>query len=124
MALSRPSRVEGAFLSCVIDTMGKDAPMSERTRYVVALYEIDRCHGGPEEGGWWYDCGELRRVLRVAASEDAAHAAAARANRLLDRLQRCKPGVSSLAYGGGRHRACVFARTAPQWFPEARPRYE
>ena len=98
--------------------------MSERTRHVVAFYEIDRRHGGPEEGGWWYDCGELRRVLRVAASEDAAHAAAARANRLLDRLQRCKPRVSSLAYEGGRYKACVFAHTAPRLFPEVRPRYE
>ena len=98
--------------------------MSERTRHVVALYEIDRRYGGPEEGGWWYDCGELRRVLRVAFSEEAAHAAAARANRLMDRLQRGKPRVSSVAYEGGRHRACVFAGTAPQWFREAQPRRE
>ena len=92
--------------------------MSERTRHVVAFYEIDRRHGGPEEGGWWYDCGELHRVLRVAVSEEAAHAAAARANRLMDRLQRCMLRVSSLAYEGGRHKACLFAGTAPQWFPE------
>ena len=91
--------------------------MPDRTRHVVAFYEIDRRHGGPEEGGWWYDCGELRRVLRVAASEDAAHATAARANRLLDRLQRGKPGTSSLIYDGGRHAAHVFAHTAPRLFP-------
>jgi hypothetical protein len=22
---------------------------------VVTIYGIDRCYGGPEEGGWWYD---------------------------------------------------------------------
>lgn len=21
----------------------------------VTVYEIERCYGGPEEGGWWYD---------------------------------------------------------------------
>ena len=24
----------------------------------VNVYLIDRAYGGPEEGGWWYDCGE------------------------------------------------------------------
>lgn len=31
--------------------------------YYVTCYDIDRCYGGPEEGGWWYDntnpCTEL-----------------------------------------------------------------
>ena len=98
--------------------------MPDWTRYVVAFYEIDRRYGGPEEGGWWYDCGDLRRVLRIAPSEDAAYAVAARANRLMDRLQRCRPPVSSLAYEGGRHRAHVFADTAPPFFPDTPPRYE
>lgn len=26
--------------------------------YVVAIFLVDRAYGGPEEGGWWYDCGE------------------------------------------------------------------
>jgi len=25
--------------------------------YTVAVYICDRAYGGPEEGGWWYDCG-------------------------------------------------------------------
>lgn len=25
----------------------------------VNVYEITRCYGGPEEGGWWYDEGEI-----------------------------------------------------------------
>ena len=78
----------------------------------------------PRKGAGGTTAASCAACLRVAASEDAAHAAAARANRLMGRLQRCKPRVSSLAYEGGRHKACVFAGTAPQWFPEARPRYE
>lgn len=30
---------------------------AERKVYSLALYIIDRCFGGPEEGGWWYDQG-------------------------------------------------------------------
>lgn len=22
---------------------------------IVGIYEVERCYGGPEEGGWWYD---------------------------------------------------------------------
>jgi hypothetical protein len=25
----------------------------------VAVYTAERAYGGPEEGGWWYDCGGL-----------------------------------------------------------------
>ncbi len=93
-------------------------------RYVVALYEIDRAYGGPEEGGWWYDTGVLARPLRVCPSEAAAAARAARANRLLDRLQRGHREVGPLLYEGVRPHACVFANTAPDAFPPRRPHYE
>lgn len=93
-------------------------------RYIVALYEIDRACGGPEEGGWWYATGVLARPLRVCLSEVGADARAARANRLLDRLQHGRREVGSLLYEGGRHRACVFANTAPDAFPPRRPHYE
>ena len=98
--------------------------MLDRTRYIVALYEIDRAYGGPEEGGWWYDCGELRRVLRVVPTADAAYDLAARANWLMDRLQHGRRDVGSMAYTGGRYSACVFEDTAPRAFPETAPHYE
>ena len=34
-------------------------------KYVVAFYAVDRAYGGPEEGGWWFDTGELVRLPRV-----------------------------------------------------------
>ena len=97
--------------------------MPDRTRYVAAFYEVDRRHGDPEEGGWWYDCGELRRALRVTVSEDAAQAAAGRANRLMNRLQRGRRDVSSMAHDSGCYAAHVFADTAPRLFPDGRPSY-
>lgn len=56
--------------------------------HVLAIYEIDRAYGGPEEGGWWYDCGQLVRIIGTARTSTRAYQLAARANRLLDRLQR------------------------------------
>lgn len=97
--------------------------MPDRLRYVVALYEMDRAYGGPEEGGWWYDTGALRRPLRVLRSEDEAHAVAGRANRLLARLERHRRDTGSIAYASGRHAALVFEGTAPRHDPETRPRY-
>lgn len=40
------------------------------TTYVLAFYDIDRAYGGPEEGGWWYDTGQLVRVWRTLKSEE------------------------------------------------------
>ena len=32
-------------------------------RFFVNQYEVDRCFGGPEEGGWYYDRGEFLSCL-------------------------------------------------------------
>lgn len=41
--------------------------------YYVNVYELDRHYGGSEEGGWWYDSGELVLCLAI---EDRDHAEA------------------------------------------------
>lgn len=95
--------------------------------YVVAVYEMDRAYGGPEEGGWWYDAGELVRVLRVARSEERAYALAARINRTLRHRRDGDPShrdISSVLYAGGHLEAQVCERTAPESFPAQRPVYE
>ena len=69
-------------------------------RYIIALYEIDRAYGGAEEGGWWYDTGELARLLALAPTEARAIQLADRANRLLERLQRHRRRVDRLGYVG------------------------
>lgn len=92
-------------------------------RYIVALYEIDRAYGGAEEGGWYFDTGELVRLLALAPTEDRAVSLAARANRLLERLQRHRRRVDSVLYAGGRHVAIVYEWIAPASFPEHRPQY-
>ncbi|WP_230771773.1 hypothetical protein [Sphingomonas sp. Leaf4] len=92
-------------------------------RHILAFYETDRAYGGSEEGGWYFDCGTFVRAITIHTSEDTALRVMARANRLLDRLQRYKLPVDSCIYRGGRHRVCVFDGIPPARFPVERPRY-
>lgn len=93
-------------------------------KHVVAFYAVDRAYGGPEEGGWWFDTGELVRLHQVCLAEAAAARLAVRANRLLDLVQRGQRSIDSVLYAGGRYRACVFEHVAPPRFPQVPPRYE
>src|SRR3546814_9184958 len=77
-------------------------------RYIIALYEIDRAYGGAEEGGWWYDTGELARLLALAPTEARAIQLADRANRLLERLQRHRRRVDSTLSDDVRYTAIAF----------------
>lgn len=95
-----------------------------RNSYIVAFYEIDRAYGGPEEGGWWYGCGTLRRVTAVTKSKEKAHQIAGRANDLLHHLQRNQRSVGSVLYSGGRFEARVYKDTAPPGYPQEIPYYE
>ena len=33
------------------------------TKFFLNVYETSRAYGGPEEGGWWYNCGEFLECL-------------------------------------------------------------
>ena len=92
-------------------------------RYVLAFYEIGMAYGGPDEGGWWYKAGELKRIYRTVPNEAAACRQADRGNRLLERLERGLPPLSSITYHGGRHELIAFETVPPQRFPADRPVY-
>lgn len=92
--------------------------------YLLSFYEIDRAYGGPEEGGWWYDCGTHVRTFAVYHDKQKAYEMAYKANRILSRLQKNKRPVGSVIYGGGRHSVIVHKNRAPEFFPEKRPHYE
>ena len=95
-----------------------------KDNYVVAFYEVDQQYGGPEEGGWWYDSGFLKRVFRVCKSEEEAYKYARRANDLLNVIQKDLPSVTSVLYDGGRYRAWVYDNNAPWVYPANKPYYE
>ena len=93
-------------------------------RYVVAVYEIDRAYGGPEEGGWWFDCGNLRRIIRTFRTKTAAYQYSARMNRHLNNLHnKYQRSVGSMLYSGGVLEAFVYEDYPPKYFPEERPYY-
>jgi hypothetical protein len=98
--------------------------------YTVAIYLCDRAYGGAEEGGWYYDCGELakdfdfisrRKVFRTSGE---AYAYASRLNRgeFLQHHNDGRPSIGSVL-SQGRYRAEVFANDAPGHFPAERPYY-
>lgn len=95
--------------------------------FIIGFYEVDRVYGGGEEGGWWYDTGDLTRAFRLIKNEDDAYAACRRANHLLtffqDKNRQIRP-VSSVIYSGGRFEANVFENALPTHYPEERPHYE
>lgn len=94
------------------------------TRHIVAIYLCDRAYGGPEEGGWWFDTGELIRVHRVFGSADAAQRRCERLNRRLDAtINRGRRPISSVL-SDGQYRAEVRENFVPRHYPERRPHYE
>lgn len=92
--------------------------------FLVGVYLVDRAYGGPEEGGWWYDCGELVRVIRLfknqSRAEDFARALNSKLHATLNRGRRPVDSVLS----DGCYSARVFPNSAPRFFPETRPFYE
>jgi hypothetical protein len=92
--------------------------------YVVAVYEIDRAYGGSEEGGWWFDCGEIHHVAKTFKSEKKAKDFERRYNHLLDILVKPKIPLDSISYRGGTYQARSYKNVAPSYYPERRPTYE
>ena len=94
------------------------------TRHIVAVYLCDRAYGGPEEGGWWYDTGELVRIHHITGSESEARTRCQRLNRRLDAtLNRGRRPISSVL-SDGQYRAEVREDFVPQHYPDRKPHYE
>lgn len=94
------------------------------TKYIVAVYLRDRRYGGPEEGGWWYDTGELVRPLIVTGNEGEAVRYADRLNRRLERtLNKDRRPISSVL-SEGCYYAEIHENVAPGHYPVQRPHYE
>lgn len=102
---------------------------AETTAPWICLYTLDRCDGGPEEGGWAYDWREPVAAFRTADygdPRDARAAAVAHARAVGLTLQGdegARPHYSVSAHG----RVNAIILPAPFPFADAsteRPRYE
>ena len=63
------------YLADLLSEAAADLPFgqdpAENPIHCVAVYEVDRMYGGPEEGGWWYD-GDLVAVDGAFGTKDEA----------------------------------------------------
>ena len=95
--------------------------------YIVSVYLMDRCYGGPEEGGWYYTVGELARTVRLFRSEEKAYEYSRRLNdKLESRIFGPNQGRRDMSsvLSDGLYYAEVHEDHAPKYFPERTPRYE
>lgn len=86
-------------------------------RWWVAVFEIDRCYGGPEEGGWWFDAGEVKQVVPASSYEQA--------EEIRDALSERWPSLdnsSSVIYSGGDYRVGI-CKSYPEDYPQRVPHY-
>lgn len=100
----------------------------------TAVWLVTQTWGGPEEGGWWFDSGELVTDPAIYARLGAfpasfgdyleAHAHAETMARHLGALNRGRPPKHS-ATSTGVYETHVFdAPVPPVHWPETPPRYE
>jgi hypothetical protein len=100
----------------------------------VAVYLVQRLWGGPEEGGWWYEAGELCTVPELTAfgttfptaHEESAVRMASEVQQHLDRDWNVGDHACPLSsvLSAGRFVAQVHDGWPPLAFPAERPRYE
>lgn len=84
---------------------------------VVALYETWTRYGGPEEGGWHYECGEPVKGICVFSKKQAIRAAL----QLQQEAQEAY-GSERDELGWNQWRVC-FEQGWPKAYPQERPYY-
>ena len=90
--------------------------------WFVNVYEVSRVYGGPEEGGWYYDAGQLLATYVVPGTCEDAHALR---ERLRDNEWASTGKASSVVYSGGEFELEItLGAPAPDFFPEGTPHYE
>lgn len=103
--------------------------------YWVGVYLVDRAYGGPEEGGWYYDCGELVTdrsfyeghsdyLPRTFLDEKQAHAFAKTIDKWLEESHNVGRREISSVLSEGRYYAMVMEGILPHHYPERKPHYE
>jgi hypothetical protein len=86
--------------------------------WAVGVYTRGSAYGGPEEGGWWFDCGELVEHHMIKFFDDY-HDAVEYRNKLWDWCT--KENINS---GDTRVVARGFTEQMPEaFYPKKRPHY-
>jgi hypothetical protein len=97
--------------------------MSElmKTENLVSLYEVERCYGGAEEGGWWYD---LWTLIEVVAELPLKHREAA--HDLAGILNAAEPATewNRFSVNGGAERKYIVECERGEYETTETPHYE
>lgn len=101
------------------------------TTYYINRYTVNQAYGGPEEGGWWFECGiyqmSIPRLLYASGAKEVAIALRDRLQEQTDEEQDAGPD----AYRRNLSSVCCEGRTV--WrlethegkdYPTERPHYE
>jgi hypothetical protein len=95
-----------------------------RTTYIgkfVNVYLIDRAYGGPEEGGWYYECGQAHQSTQVLPQDEEAVRAGVQAWCDVQNKERRSDIGSVLSEG--KYVVCIEDEPAKD-YPSERPHYE
>jgi len=96
--------------------------------FCVSIYLVNRAYGGPEEGGWYFTCGEPveRAQVFLKTFWDFSQALMYR-DRLQNALNICwnygRPSISSVL-SQGRFEALIDEESIPKPFPQQIPHFE
>lgn len=98
------------------DTLDEITPL-----VYVNVYLVDRQRGGPEEGGWYYDCGCVEESLRC---KDEAHAQAVYERKLAEYAEENRNRRSDIGsvLSEGRFDVKLEAWPGENW-PAVTPHY-
>lgn len=95
--------------------------------WCAAIYLEDKAYGGPEEGGWWYNCGSL--VIASYAplpiwwkAGQKRHEDIAAMWAWCDEENEGRPSISSVL-SEGRYCVTIFRNDMPAYWPKKRPYY-
>lgn len=92
--------------------------MNNYPRY-VNVYLVQRCYGGPEEGGWWYDAGEPVASVPVWSNEEKEETKL----KLKEKFNNDENVPISSVLSKGEYQIYVEDDFA-QIFPKSKPYYE
>jgi len=94
--------------------------------FYIGVYLTDRAFGGTEEGGWWYDCGELQYTIKETFTDVlTAITHAKELQHKLDKKYNNRGSYSDLnsVLCNGNMQAQVHETEPPKFYPETKPRY-
>jgi hypothetical protein len=86
----------------------------------VSIYTVDRCYGGPEEGGWWYDWWELQSSSGFIHSKRKAESLR---EQKREELRPFQPRYNRFSAAGGTDLVAVIEDKVGEHARDERPHY-